>query len=110
MDLKTKILAAKRMLEPVDVPEWGETVFLRRMSGGEFEMFASTKDQDLGKDKLLPARVLLMLCLCDADGKNIFADPDELKEIDGHIINRLTPPALELNGLTKKAQEEIAKN
>lgn len=117
MSMKLAILSAKKKIESVEVPELGITVNLKRMSGTEREVFQTAQLKAQEQEKvtgsavcLLPLQPLLLsLTLCDPIGNRIFDNPDEVKEIDGIVIDRLATRALEINGLTQESRLAIEK-
>ena len=79
--LKNRILAAKMRLESIMVPEWGETVWLKRMTGSEQDVYqaaqikAGDEQKTKGQGALLGLQPLLLsLTLCDESGKRLFDD------------------------------------
>lgn len=117
MNLRETILAAqdsKRI--PVEVPEWGVTVYLRTLSGTERDAFEGGLMKGKGKQRApdlanLRAR-LVALCAVDADGKRIFADDDipALGAKASAPLDRLFSAAQELNGLSGKDVEDLEGN
>ena len=113
---KEQIFAASdAKVQKVSVPEWGDFVYLRVMDGISLDTFQGSISEDkdgeggiFGGARLL----LLILTLCDEKGVCLFEadDLDALSKKSGEVINRLFEIALELNGLTEDAAEELAKN
>jgi hypothetical protein len=94
----------------VDVPEWDAEVWLRPMSSDE--RFAWVKaTAGLGDDARI-VHALLVRCLCDETGARLLTDEDvaALGKKNGDVIDRLGEKALQINGMGKSAQEDIAKN
>lgn len=115
MGLKEQLLAAKRKIETIHIPELGMDGFMRRMSGAERNVYhvaelKADKAKELeGLAVMLPLRPLLLsLTLCDADGKRIMT-PEEVLEMDSAVIEILADKALEINALTIAAREAIEK-
>ncbi len=113
MDLKTRILTAKRALEKADIPEWDFPVYIRRMTLTERGVFAdATKEaRDSGKfDKMRETTpILLALTLCDENGDRIFKESSELKDLDSVIMDRIALQALKVNKLTKEEDADLEK-
>ena len=108
MDLKAKILAARKKLVPLEIEDWGFPVFVRRMTSGDREVYqAETKKADGNWPQ--EQRIIISLCLCDEDGVPIFANPDELKTIDSKVLDTISSAISALSGVTKEAAEEIEK-
>ena len=110
---KAQILSADdRSTKEIKVPEWGDSVLLRVMSGTERESFE--REWQSTEDKLLPQYKLKMLrrCLCDDKGQPLFSD-DELEGLGNKsalVIERLFRECMRLNGFESTAVEEAAKN
>lgn len=110
---KEQILAANdRSTKEIDVPEWGDTVLLRVMSGTERESFE--REWQSTDDKLLPQYKLRMLrrCMCDATGAPLFTDAElaPLGEKSALVIERLFRECMRLNGFESTTVEDAAKN
>lgn len=110
---KDQILAADdRATKEVPVPEWGDSVLLRVMSGTERESFE--REWQSTEDKLLPQYKLKMLrrCLCDSAGAALFSD-DELERLgekSALVIEKLFRECMRLNGFETNTVEDAAKN
>jgi hypothetical protein len=103
-------------LVPVEVPEWGGTVYLRIMSGAERDAFEDETYRINGKvaelnRKNFRAR-LLVRCLCNSSGSPLYspADAAELGQQPADILDRLATMASEINGMSAKDVESLAKN
>lgn len=103
-------------IEPVEVPEWGGTVYIRQLTGAEREAF---EDETLTGDPSDPEVVrtrlrerLLVKTLCGPDGDRLLedGDEDELAEKSGDVIGRLFQVSQEINGMTPEAVEELLGN
>ncbi len=111
--------ARKVKLVPVEVPEWGMTVYIRPMSAGERDRWEAESLERADKRKesikvaLESARAwFLSKCLADADG-NLLYGPETYKELDAHdyrVIDRLNEVARKINGLSEADIEELEKN
>lgn len=97
MNLRETILSAADMpLTPVEVPEWGVTVYLRPLSGAD-------------RSRLVKAvqcggvlyGIALAASLADDGGKLLFteADIDALNAKSGRVLERLSAEVVRLNGL-----------
>lgn len=114
MDLdKSAILAVSDLeIVPVEVPEWGGTVYLKGMSGTDrdrVEMEASR----IVKGAAGNFRALVVAkCLCDSKGVRMFADADigALGEKSGKVLDRLFDTARKLSGMTPEDVETLEKN
>lgn len=113
---KDQILSANDLpYRDVEVPEWGGSVRVRTMTGGERDAFeASIYDRD--GDRIELNRIdfrakLLSKVLVDEKGQRLFSDKD-IAALSGKsvkAINRLFEVAQEINGLSKEEQTEIKK-
>ena len=114
-DLLKKIKAAdKKNLLPVEVPEWGLTVYIKQLTVGErdsfeAEAFASRKGDGLMDN---PRSKFLVRTLCDEHGQTL-CKPEEFKqlaELSSKPMERLFEAAQKHNRLTDSDVEELAKN
>ena len=124
MDLRQAILTADDLRrEPVEVPEWGVTVYVRSLTGAELDEYqmavadAEKKAAERnGHGPILGLRnhraKLVQIATVDADGKPIFCPGDEvlLGRRNAKAINRVYEKAVELCGLSDEERAEIAKN
>lgn len=104
MSLKHKILAAQDIeLKPIDVKEWGVTVWVKTMSLEESLEYWDNKEQD-------HTLSLLSYCLCDEAGNRLFTleEVQQLKKKKWQIIQDLSEVAIEMNSRVKV--EDAKKN
>lgn len=100
-----------RRPEAVYVPAWDAEVYIRPMSGrdrDELEAWQRDNPDGVGMRAQIVAR-----CLCDADGRPMDWDDDELAQLgerDGTALDQIVGHAARLSSLTKDAVEAIAKN
>jgi len=107
MTLREQILAKddkKRV--PVEVPEWGLTVWVQSMSGADRESF----DELISKAPHQLWIRSVVLCACEEDGTRLFPDSDTaaLKTRSAAALERIAKAALAVSGLQKT--EEVAGN
>ena len=115
---KDEIKARKHAPESVDVPDWGGSVLVKKLSGTEreaWERWMSDQRDKEGVDFVKHGRAgLLVLCLVDADGKRLFGDDEiaDLSDLDGGgaALDLLWDVACRLNGIGRKAVEDTVKN
>jgi hypothetical protein len=112
---KESILAAADLpIEPVDVPEWGGTLYVRTLSGAERDAFeSSTIDAKKSGAVLDNIRARLAVrALCDKDGNRLFADDDAdaLGRKSGKALDRIWDVAQRLSGMGKGDVEAAEKN
>ena len=114
MSLKEKILSAPEpnlALQPVEVPEWGATVFMQGWSGKERERFEK-EFGDLGEaGENVRAKVLVRV-LKDEAGNRIFddSDADALGSKIAGPLGRLFVKVMDLSGLREVDAETAKKN
>jgi hypothetical protein len=111
---KDLILAADDLeTVDVDVPEWGGSVRLRTLTGGERDKFESDMIDQRGKSNKmnlvnLRAR-LVALCAVDEGGKRMFGDNEvtKLGAKSAAVLDKLFVAAQKLNGMTQQDVEEL---
>lgn len=99
----------KPFVEAVDVPEWGGTVYVRVMTGGERDAF----EGKFTRDKHNNLRAFLAVCtVCDANGVSLFKSEDvaALGEKSSAALDRVFDVALRLNRLRASDVAELEKN
>ena len=117
---KEQILAAKDAAPvPVEVPEWGGTVYVRPMSAGDRDDWESElitrvekrKESLREANKNLRA-VFLAMCLCDDAGQLLFG-PDDIEALSAksyRAVDRAYDKAQTINGLSEADVAELEKN
>lgn len=114
MDLKAQIQAAeKSRLHPVEVEEWGVTVYLRPLSSAEWDAHCSMVRKEYGGNiEHMPNWRARMICpvLCDENGNRLFDNPDELGQLSTTALKTLFDELAEANGMTAESHEDIEKN
>lgn len=96
----------------MNVPEWGETVYVREMSVGERDAWDIAQDR-LGKSKLNNFRSrFLAVVLCDVEGTRLFSDLEAsiIETMPAKAIEGIFEFAARVNGLLKADLEEMEKN
>lgn len=110
-----QILGSKdREPVPVEVPEWGGTVYLKAMNAHLARAYSEAVNDP---DKKHSSTVLaVQVCLCDEQGNQLVPDDalDEFKQKNWGIIQRLGRQVGRLNGVlseeeTKKVVDEVKK-
>ena len=114
---KEQILLAKDLpSRDVNVPEWGGTVRVRTMTGLERDSWEASVFEMKGKEVQAKREnyraTLLARCIVDENNNRIFSDKDvlELGRKSALALDRLAEVAHELNGISKKDQDELVKN
>ncbi|MFS1524753.1 hypothetical protein ACL7TT_11655 [Microbulbifer sp. 2304DJ12-6] len=113
---KTEILGADDLLyEEVAVPEWGGTVRVRNLTGGErdqFEAYCVSAGQN-GVGGLNKVRATAVsLTVVDKNGERLFTEGDveALNKKSGAALDRVFTVAQRLNKLSEADIEELKKN
>lgn len=108
---KEQILSASdsKPLE-VQVPEWGDSVFIRVMSVGERDAFELEYIRSGGKHVDNFRTKYLQSCLCNERGELLFTKDDiaALSQRNGAVMHRLWEKAMSHNGMTQKDADQIA--
>jgi len=116
---KEDILQARDVvIEQVEVPEWGGTVYVRSITAAErglIEAAAASFKEKKGKDDSF-ARTFTVkfasLAICDESGQRLFDDKDIalLNQKNSAAVSRIAEAAQRLSGFTKQDMEEMEKN
>lgn len=107
--------ASDSKVEPLAVPEWGGTVYIRTITGGERDgvEYALSKDPATGRYRQDNFRAYFaMLVLCDESGSRLFKlqDIPALAKKNGAALERVVEAALKLNRFSEDDVEEMTKN
>lgn len=100
------IAARKAEVEPIEVPEWGGTVYARRLSAGDAEKTGLFKEDAEQTAEMTIG--LIITCLTDEAGERIFSDEDvaHLTEADFPVVMRVFAEVAKVNGLAAEALDE----
>lgn len=104
-EIVAAIAARKRDTVAVEVPEWGGTVNIRRLSAGELDATGMISGEESAETSLK----VLAASLCDEDGELLFGI-DELRaldDIDAMLTLRLFAECARVNGLMSEELEEL---
>jgi hypothetical protein len=111
---REQILDAKDILiEPVHVPEWGGTVYVKGLSRAERDAFETSVIETRGTTQIMHlenARAkLCAMSICDEEGNRLFTEADvkELTKKSAVALNRVFQIAQRLSGLGNQAIEEL---
>lgn len=102
--------------EVVEVPEWGGTVTIRRMTAGERDAYEEDIFENKGGSLSLKREnfraKLVARCLVDEKGERMFPDGEiaELAKKSAAALDRLFAVAQRVNGMGAKERDEIEKN
>jgi hypothetical protein len=101
--------------EPVHVPEWDVTLYVRSLTGADRDAFELTCITQRGKNKevnLANIRArLLVFTVVDENGDRIFTEADAVKlgAKSSKVIDRLFTVAARLSGMTTTDVAELSK-
>jgi hypothetical protein len=119
---RSGILAADDIeTEKVPVPEWGDDVIIRGLTGEELDAYqasrrqfrnAGTPQQELIFVQDNARASLLVKCLVDEHGERLFTDQDagDLGMKNGKVLDKLYDVAARLSGLSGEEQEVLEGN
>lgn len=103
-----------RLIEALDIPEWGGTVHIRTLKASErdaWEISLTSKD---GKtlDRSNARAKFAALVLCDEKGVRLFnsAEAGALGEKSSSALNRVWDAGTKLNGIGEETVAELEKN
>lgn len=101
--------------ERVEVPQWGGHVYVKQITARAIESWQDwLGDQDDTKAVKHSFRVkLILLCVCDEDGRLIFtneADLAVLSDVQNAVVELLWLACRRVNRMDKEATEKAAKN
>jgi len=107
VSLRDRILATKALpkkVVPVEVPEWGLTVYVRCMTGLERDRFELAQRKDHGD--IRPR--LFASTTCDENGVALFSEADfaDLRDLDANAMDRIIMAAMALNDVSKEGIEK----
>lgn len=109
MMLRDQILAADDVqLSPIEVPEWGVTVY-----AGRFDGHGGAKMRKLLQDKPDDAdAAILVAALRDANGAPLFTDEDRpaLMNKAAAVVGRVVREVLRINGMLPESLDEAKKD
>jgi len=98
--------------EAVEVPEWGGTVYIKRMTAGERDQFEQLVGENRDIKTFSARAALLVYVLCDEAGVRLFdwGTEAQIGELDGVAVDRVFRRAAKVNGLAGDAVEQAEKN
>ena len=93
---------------PVEVPEWGGTVYVRQITAAERDQWEARIVAEGARPQNVRAG-LLVYALADAEGKRLFADEDvtRLGRKSAKVLDRLFDVARRVNALGEEDLEEL---
>lgn len=83
--------------EPVEVPEWGGTIYLRVLTADE--TLAYQEFTQVPENKFRSMQRLLSYCICDEKGGRLFSDAEmaQLYSKNANVLTRLHKLAVKMN-------------
>jgi hypothetical protein len=102
--------------EAVEVPEWGGTVFIRRMTGQERDAYEADVFETKGTTVTMKREnfraKLVSRCLVDEAGERLFSDAEisTLSKKSAAALDKCFAAAQRINGMAAVEQEKIEKN
>ncbi len=107
---REQILAAEDLKsEEVPMPEWGGSVLVRMMTGGQRDIFGKGLMVDGKADPTHYRAKLLSMCVVGDDGKPMFS-VDEINSKSNPAVERLFAVADRINAINAAAVEDAEKN
>lgn len=85
----------KPKITKVNLPEYGDAVFVREMTGAQYDEMVS-----LASKGGLKQTDIVALCLCDESGAFVSPDADQrraLSSLPASVIQRISDAAMDLN-------------
>jgi hypothetical protein len=110
MGLKEQILSADDMpREPLEIPEWGVTVYVRTLTGRERDRFEGCWKRNPYVDI---RAILAVMSVVEQDGKPVFTDQDipALTAKSGRALDRILAVVKRLSGFSDDDIDELKKN
>ena len=102
--------AQDRQLKPVEVPEWGVTVYLRQLSVGDRLALFDVLSDEQNANKILYVYAIIFT-VCDSSGQRIFTveDYESIVQKNADVILRLGKECATFNRLLADAVPEAKK-
>lgn len=114
MGLRERILAAPDIQqERLEIPEWGETVLVRSLSGLEREALNTLVYEARRSNKPVPIfAAVAAFSMVDEDGRRVFSDHDigELAKHSSGALERFYDWQVKHSGIGDRAVEDAIKN
>jgi hypothetical protein len=101
--------AIDRKIVPVDVPEWGGTVYVRQLSVAESDMLRQTCSN---MTPIMAAANAIAVSLVDEEGNRLFGD-DEMRALEQKnpkAVERIADVVAEINGWMPTSVKDAEKN
>jgi hypothetical protein len=108
---KQAFLDQKIQVKKIEVPEWNDFVYIKKMSAGERSILITSNEDNKGMDSVVKT---LQLIICDENGIRIFDNSEEdfnlLNSKDGTVLENIFNEALYFNGLGAEPEKQAIKN
>lgn len=108
-ELRVKLLSKKTVkIEKMYVEEWEEEIFVKGLNSREVMNFSSVNGETITAEEGFSEFLkMIILSVVDENGKRVFseADMEALSEQSLGVIQEIAMKAMELSGLTKKAEK-----
>lgn len=100
-------LKKKRKQQPLECKEWGDGLFIRKLSVGE-----RIQCEKLSKDTLKMFCFVMIASIVNKDGEQQLTEEDEalLEEQDGEAVTQIMDQVMRFNGMSKDVHEDNVKN
>lgn len=97
---------------PLEVPEWNDTVLLRRPTANDRDAWELYIQEHNTKPKSVWRAKLASMFLCDENGKLLFtqAEMHKLGEKSAAALHRIWKKGLELMNVSEQEVKELEKN
>lgn len=111
--------ADDQVIEPMDVPEWGGTIYVRSLTAQERDSYdramvrVGPRGEAQTSNALNNVRALLLVrCVTDKGGTRLFGDKDAtaLGKKSSAVVQRVWAVAQRLSGMDAEEQEAIAED
>ena len=114
---KQAFLSVKSAVKKVEIPEWNDSVYVKKFSAAERVKFlqAAAEDGEVKAETFIAQMVkLLQICLSDEDGVRVFDDSQEDYEIlnskDSEILENIFNEAMKFNNIGVEEEKAVIKN
>ncbi len=99
-------------LEPVEVPEWGITLYVKTMTGAERDRWELQQAESRRRNRINLRASLVAITACDSNGDLVFS-PDDVEALgrkSAAALDRIAEVAMRLNHLLPDDLEKLEKN
>lgn len=118
---KQAFMDRKPVVKRIEIPEWDDFVYIKKMSAGErVQLMKNTtkiqgKEIGLDEENFMDSIVrTVQMVLCDELGVRLFDNSEDdfkiLNDKDGVLLERLFQEVMAFNGLGVESEKEAIKN